>query len=87
MSTASVMHLILIISDTEVELRTQSSRPRPRAQKKSEAKDSPIKDRPFQGQGQECSRPRTKDTGGKVFSPPKKGLKLVFQAISRKNGL
>ena len=40
---------------------------RPRTQKKSEAKDSLSEDRPSRGQGQECSRPRTKDTGASAL--------------------
>ena len=41
---------------------------------------------PFRGQGQECSRPRTKDTKRKC-SPKKKKKKVftkIFQAISKK---
>ena len=56
---------------SEVESRTQGSRPRPRTQKKSVAKtkDSLSEDRPSRGQGQECSRPRprTKDTAASVL--------------------
>ena len=51
--------------------------------KKSEAKakDSLSEDRPSRGQGQECSRPksRTKDTTASVLQ--KKIFKKVFQAI------
>ena len=67
----------------EVESRTQGSRPRPKTQKKSEAKDSLSEDRHSRGQGQECSRPRprTKDTGASVLQK-KKSLKFFFQAIS-----
>ena len=79
--------------DAEVESRSQGSRPRPRTQKKSEAKakdtkkseakakDSLSEDRPSRGQGQECSRPRTKVTGASVLQK-KKFFKKVFQAIS-----
>ena len=52
----------------------------------AKAKDSPSEDRPSPSQGQECSRPSTKDTVGKC-SPNKKSLKilfLIFQAISKK---
>ena len=62
----------------EVESRTQGSRPRPRTQKKFEAKDSLSEDRPYRGQGQECSRPRTKDTGASVLLKKKKGLQKYF---------
>ena len=60
----------------EVESRTQGSRPRPRTQKKSEAKakDRLSEDRHSRGQGQECSRPRTQP---QVFCK-KKGLQKSF---------
>ena len=68
-----------------MESRTQGSRPRPRTQKKSEAKakDSLSKDRHSRGEGQECSRPRlrTKDTSA---SAQKKVFTEIFQAISTK---
>ena len=81
-----------------MESRTQGSRPRPRTQKKSEAKDSLSEDRHSRGQGQECSRPRTKDTSAsalqkkkkrssqKLFrrSPQKNVFQKNFQAISTK---
>ena len=57
---------------TEVESRTQGSRPRPRTQKNFEAK---AKDRSSRGQG-----PRTQT---QVFSK-KNVLKKIFQAISKK---
>ena len=62
----------------EVESRTQGSRPRPRTLKNSEAKDSLSEDKPFRGQGEECSRPRprTKDTGASVLQ--KKSLQKSF---------
>ena len=58
---------------SEVESRTQGSRPRPRTQKKSEAKakDSLSEDRHSRGQGQECSRPRTKDTSASALQKKK----------------
>ena len=57
----------------EVESRTQGSRPRPRTQKKFEAKDSLSEDRHSRGQGQECSRPRprTKDTSESALKKKK----------------
>ena len=63
---------------SEVESRTQGSRPRPRIPKKSEAKakDGLSEDRTSRSQGQECSMPRTKDTGASVLQ------KKFFQAIS-----
>ena len=80
----------------EVESRTQGSRPRPRTQKKSEAKDSLSEDRHSRGQGQECSRPRPR-TQAHVLSKKKRShknfssdlqkekvLTKIFQAISTK---
>ena len=49
--------------------------------KKSEAKDSLSEDRHSRGQGQECSRPRTKDTNASVLQQKKRSSKS-FQAIS-----
>ena len=70
-----------------MESRTQGSRPRPRTQKKSEAKfkakDSLSEDRHSRGQGQECSRPRTKDTRASALQK-KKVFTKIFQAISKK---
>ena len=45
----------------------------------AKAKDSPSEDRLSRGQGQECSRPRTEDTGASVLQK-----KIFFQAISKK---
>ena len=55
-----------------MESRTQGSRPRPRTQKKSEAKDSLSEDRHSRDQGQECSRPRTKDISTSALQKKKK---------------
>ena len=67
-----------------MESRTQGSRPRPRTQKKSEAKakDSLFEDRTSRGQGQECSRPRprNKDTSASVLQKKKKGLHKNFSS-------
>ena len=70
---------------TEVKSRTQGSRPRPRTQKKSEAKakNSLYEDRHSRGQGQKCSRPRTKDTSASALQK-KKVFTKIFQAISTK---
>ena len=70
-----------------MESRTQGSRPRPRTQKKSEAKDSLSEDRHSRGQGQECSRPRprTKETSASALQKKKKKVfTKIFQAISTK---
>ena len=50
--------------------------------KKSEVKanDSPSENRPSRGQGQECSRPRTKDTGASALQ--KEGLQNIFSGRS-----
>ena len=72
---------------SEVESRTQGSRPRPRTQKKSEAKDSLSEDRHSRGQGQESLRPRqrTKDTSASALQKKKKKVfTKIFQAISTK---
>ena len=53
------------VEDIRLEAKTKDT-------KKSEAKDSLSEDRPSRGQGQECSRPRTKDTGASVLQ--KKGI-------------
>ena len=73
---------------SEVESRTQGSRPRPRTQKKSEAKakDSLSEDRHSRGQG-----PRTqaqvlsKKSSQKFFkrSPQKNVFQIIFQALLR----
>ena len=82
----------------EVESRTQGSRPRPKTQKKSEAKvkDSLSEDRHSRGQGQECSRPRPrtlaqvlskkkKRSSHKFFkrSPQKNVFQKIFQALHK----
>ena len=80
-----------VVSFAEVESRTQGSRPRPRTQKKSEAKDSLSEDRHSRGQGQECSRPRprTKDHKRKCFPKKKKKVftKNFFRRSPKKKGL
>ena len=48
-----------VVDDTRLEAKAKDT-------KKSESKDSPFEYRPSRGQGQECSRPRTKDTGASV---------------------
>ena len=48
----------------------------------AKAKDSPSQDIPSRGQGQECSRPRIKDSVASVFQ--KKVFKNFFQAISKR---
>ena len=82
------MWIVLLFA--EVESRTQGLRPRPRTQKKNSRLrprtafpiTDPLEaqDRNARGQGQECSRPRTKDTVANVLK--KKAFKKVFQAIS-----
>ena len=70
-----------------MESRTQGSRPRPRTQKKSEAnaKDSLSEDRHSRGQGQECSRPRTKDTSTSALQKKKRSSQKVFKQSPQKN--
>ena len=67
-----------------MESRTQGSRPRPKTQIKSEAKDSPTEDRPFRGQGQECSRPRPR-TQAQVLSKKKRSSPKFFRRSPKKN--
>ena len=71
---------------TEVDSRTQGSRPRPRTQKKSEAKDSLSEDRTSRGQGQECPRPRprTKDTAASVLQKKRSSKKFFRQSPTLK---
>ena len=64
-----------------MESRTQGSRPRPRTQKKSEAKDSLSEERHFRGQGQECT---TKIFQAISKKKKKKVFTKIFQAISTK---
>ena len=60
------------VEDTRLEAKAKDT-------KKSEAKakDSLSEDRTSQGQGQECSRPRTEGTGASVLKK-KKGLQKYF---------
>ena len=76
---------------TEVESRTQGSRPRPRTQKKSEAKDSLSEDRTSRGQGQGprtqaqvLSKKQKKRSSQKFFrrSPKKKKKKGLHNNFS-----
>ena len=59
------------VEDTRLEAKAKKT-------KKSEAKakDSLSEDKPSQGQGQKCSRPRTKETSASVLQ--KKGLQNIF---------
>ena len=61
------------VEDTRLEAKAKNTK-----KKKSEAKakDSLFEDRPSRGQGQECSRPRTKDTAASVLQ--KKDLQKKF---------
>ena len=70
----------------EVESRTQGSRPRTRTQKKSEAKakDSLSEDRHSRGQGQECSRPRTKDTSASALQKKRSSQKFFRRSPKKK---
>ena len=49
----------------------------------AKAKDSPSEDRPSRGQGQECSKPRTKDTSASVLQK-KEGLQNFFSGDLQK---
>ena len=51
----------------------------------AKAKDSLSEDRHSRGQGEECSRPRTKDTSASALQKLKKKVfTKIFQAISKK---
>ena len=76
-----------ICNASEVESRTQGSRPRTQKKSEAKAKDSLSEDRHSRGQGQECSRPRprTKDTSASALQKKKKKVfTKIFQAISTK---
>ena len=68
------------LCSTEVESRTQGTRPRIQKKSEAKAKDSLSEDRHSRGQGQECSRPRprTKDTSASALQKKKKGLHKNF---------
>ena len=70
---------------SEVESRTQGSRPRTQKKSETKAKDSLSEDRLSRGQGQECSRPRprTKDTSASALQK-KKGLHKNFSGDLQK---
>ena len=64
-----------------MESRTQGSRPRTQKKIRGQGQGQPFRGQTLsQGQGQECSRPRTQ---AKVLSY-KKSSKIFFQAISKK---
>ena len=67
------------VEDTRLEAKAKDTK------KKSEAKakDSLSQDRHSRGQGQECSRPRTKDTSASALQK-KTVFTKIFQAISTK---
>ena len=69
---------------TEVESRTQCSRPTPRTQKKirGKAKYIPSEDRPSRCQGQKCSRQRTQAVS--VLQNKNKGLEDFFSGDLQK---
>ena len=64
------------VEDTRLEAKAKDTKKIPEAK----AKDSLSEDRTSRGQGQQCSRPRTKDTGASILK--KKIFKNFFQAIS-----
>ena len=82
-STGTLDHRKLLssrggVEDTRLEAKAKDT-------KKSEAKDSFSEDRHSRGQGQECSRPRTKDTSASALQKKKKNVfTKIFQAISTK---
>ena len=81
---------LILPAFSEVESRTQSSWPRPRTPKKSEArakaKDSLSEDRPSRGPDRNAqAEGKVKNQGHKrKCSPKKKVFTKIFQAISKK---
>ena len=65
------------MKDTRLEAKAKDTK-----KSKAKAKDSLSEDRHSRGQGQECSRPRTKDTSASALQ--KKVFTKIFQAISTK---
>ena len=71
-------HVHFLCSKSEVESRTQGSRPRTQKKIRGQGQGQPFR-------GQTLSRPRTKDTSASALQKKKKGLhKNFFQAISTK---
>ena len=78
-SDALEMIAIWLLLVTRYQRWSRGHKARGQGQKKkseSKAKDSLSEDRPSRGQGQECSRPRTKDAAASVLQ--EKGLQKVF---------
>ena len=62
--------------DSKGEVEDTTLKAKDTQKKRNEAKDSVSEDRPSQGQGQDCSRPRTKDATCKCYPrKEKKGLR------------
>ena len=53
--------------------------------KKTEAKDSLSEDRTSRGQGQECLRPRTKDTSASALQKKRRSSQKFFKRSPQKN--
>ena len=66
------------VEDTRLEAKAKDT-------KKSEAKDSLSEDRHSRGQGQECSRPRTKDTSASALQKKKRSSQKFFKRFPHKN--
>ena len=66
-----------------MESRTQGSRPRTQKKSEAKAKDSLSEDRHSRGQGQECSRPRSRTKDTKRKCSPKKKKKRSSQKFFR----
>ena len=63
------------VKDTRLEAKAKDPK---KSEAKAKAKDSLSEERPSRGQGQECSRPRTKDTGASVLQK-KRSSKIFFR--------
>ena len=72
------------VEDTRLgaKAKAKDTKKKKKTEAKAKAKDSLSEDRTSRGQGQQCSRPRTKDTGASVLQKKKNVFKIFFQAIS-----
>ena len=77
-----VLFYFYVLCETEVESRTQDSRPRPRTQKKIRGQRQP-----FRGQTLLRPRPRTKDTSGSALQNKRSSQKFFRRSPKKKKGL
>ena len=72
------------VEDTRLEAKAKDTK---KSEAKAKVKDSLSEDRHSRGQGQECSRPRTKDTSASAFQPKnkKRSSQKFFKRSPQKN--